>query len=95
MTRLVSLLEPHEYELLGLTDYAEQAKAQDIEIISYPVRDVSVPEDLASFHKMVDRVLSELLDGERVVIHCRGAGAGLGPRCLPPGSDGHGGRRSH
>lgn len=75
MTLLVSLLEPAEYELLGIADYAEQAAAQDITVLTCPVPDRRAPHDLPAFEDTVQQVLGALLDGQRVVLHCRG---GLG-----------------
>ncbi|GHG00013.1 protein-tyrosine-phosphatase [Deinococcus piscis] len=75
MTLLVSLLEPPEYELLGITDYAEQAAAQDITVLTCPVPDRCAPHNAQAFEETVQHVLGGLLDGQHVVLHCRG---GLG-----------------
>ncbi|WP_261663857.1 cyclin-dependent kinase inhibitor 3 family protein [Deinococcus sp. Marseille-Q6407] len=75
MTLLVSLLEPAEYNLLGIADYAEQAQAQDIEVITCPVPDRCAPENEQAFEDTLQEALGALLDGQNVVLHCRG---GLG-----------------
>lgn len=75
MTLIVSLLEAPEYDLLGIPDYAEQARAQHIQVITCPVPDRAAPRDLTAFEETVQEVLGALLDGQGAVLHCRG---GLG-----------------
>lgn len=75
MNAVVSLLESAEYELLGITDYAAEAEAQNIEVVTCPVPDRCAPDDTGAFNETVQLVLSKLLDSQNVVLHCRG---GLG-----------------
>lgn len=75
MNTVVSLLEPAEYELLGIADYAAEAKSQNIEVLTCPVPDRCAPSDGPTFADTVQLVLGKLLDGQNVVLHCRG---GLG-----------------
>ena len=73
---IVSLLEDHEFELLGLTDF-EARVTQAFRWHWLPIPDGGVPDE--SFEAMwtVDGpdLRGRLVAGERVLIHCR---AGLG-----------------
>jgi len=76
-TALVTLMELHELERLGVSNLGEAAMAQGLDWYHLPIRDVSIPS--AAFEEewnVAGRVLrTRLLDGELVVVHCRG---GLG-----------------
>jgi ADP-ribosyl-[dinitrogen reductase] hydrolase len=76
-TALVTLMELHELERLGVSGLGEAAVVQGLDWYHLPIRDVSIPS--ATFEaEWVDagRVLrSRLMGGESVVVHCRG---GLG-----------------
>lgn len=75
MNMVVSLLEQTEYDLLGIADYAEQAAAQNVTVLTCPVPDRCAPHDAQAFEDTLQEVLGALLDGQNVVLHCRG---GLG-----------------
>ncbi len=72
---LVSLIEEHEFASLQINTLGDQAPLFGIEVLWFPIRDVSVPESIEQFHKVVDTVVGRVRDGETVVIHCMG---GLG-----------------
>ena len=74
---LVSLMEPHEYDWLGIPDLFERASAHDIDTIRFPIEDASVPppEEMPRFAELVQQILAAAGAGKTVVIHCRG---GLG-----------------
>jgi protein-tyrosine phosphatase len=74
---LVSLMEPHEYEWLGITDLFERASKRGIVTVPFPIEDGSVPapEEMPGFAELIERILAATRGGETVVIHCRG---GLG-----------------
>jgi len=74
---LVSLMEPHEYEWLGIADLFERASAHDIDTSRFPIEDASVPspEEMPRFAELIAQVLAAARTGKTVVIHCRG---GLG-----------------
>lgn len=69
---LVSLIEDHEFELLGIPDLVEAAIAVGIDVRRFPVRDIGVPEDDGAYARLVDEVCAWARAGENVVIHCRG-----------------------
>jgi protein-tyrosine phosphatase len=77
MSTLVSLMEDFEYPLLEIADLFSQAESQGVEVVHYPIRDVSVPpaDAMAGFASLISDITARLASGETVVAHCRG---GLG-----------------
>lgn len=69
---VVSLLEPHEAEWLGLRDEAETAARIGLDFLSFPIPDTHVPPDRAAFDEFVSRVVNRLAAGEYIGVHCRG-----------------------
>lgn len=72
---LVSLIEDHELELLGIPQLFEQAKALGITVLRLPIVDAGTPTSMPAFTALVDDVLAAVRDGKTVIVHCRG---GLG-----------------
>ena len=74
---LVSLLEPHEFDALGISGLLEHAEQVGLRAMHFPIRDVDVPPPSADreFGELVDAIASDLEAGRTVVVHCRG---GLG-----------------
>jgi ADP-ribosyl-[dinitrogen reductase] hydrolase len=76
-TCLVTLMEDHEFELLGVKQLPFKAQEHCLNWFHLPIRDVSIPD--ARFHGSWPDIglhlMDDLKDGGRVVIHCRG---GLG-----------------
>jgi protein-tyrosine phosphatase len=72
---LVSLIEEHEFTALGIATLREQAQEHGIEVIWFPIRDVSIPTSMEEFAAMVKVTHEVLSQGKTVVIHCMG---GLG-----------------
>jgi ADP-ribosyl-[dinitrogen reductase] hydrolase len=74
---VVTLIEPHEFELLGIAALGDEVTARGIDWLHLPICDVSVPD--AQFEKAWPRHSAELRArlraGDNVLIHCRG---GLG-----------------
>ncbi|MEF2278222.1 cyclin-dependent kinase inhibitor 3 family protein [Deinococcus sp. YIM 134068] len=81
---LAPLIEPHEFELLGITDYHALVEEHGLTLLACPIRDRDVPADLPEFTAFLDELMDALLDGRRVVVHCRGGlgRAGLTAACL-------------
>lgn len=69
---IVSLLEPHEANWLGLADEGPLARATGLEFLSFPIRDTHVPDDEAAFRKFVNGIAQRLRRSEHVGMHCRG-----------------------
>lgn len=74
---LVSLLEPHEFEELAIPNLPIQARRLDLRWHDLPITDGAAPD-----HRFLDRwialgpqLVSEIGNGARVVVHCKG---GLG-----------------
>jgi len=76
-TCLVSLVENHELDHLGVPNLGDRAQAQGLTWYHLPIRDAAIPD--ASFEvawRYRGRELQARLEhGEGVVVHCRG---GLG-----------------
>lgn len=74
---VVSLIERHEMELLGVEDLETAVAARGMEWFHLPIPDVTAPgeEFEQRWHTAGARLRSLLTDGESVFIHCRG---GLG-----------------
>lgn len=71
---LVSLIEDHELDKLGIKDYPVQANRRGIAVYRSPVVDLNAPSLDQAAH-LVGVCLSMASAGRTVVIHCRG---GLG-----------------
>lgn len=83
-TVIAPLLEDHEFELLGITDYHERVAERGLTLVGCPIRDVDVPRDLDTFGSFLDELMDHLLDSRAVALHCRGGlgRAGLVAACL-------------
>ena len=72
---LVTLLEPHELELLRIPTLAETAQRLGFEHLELPIPDVGVPSGIERLEELVRRILHAAAAGRTIAIHCRG---GLG-----------------
>lgn len=72
---LICLLEDSELTLLRIPDLPERAQAEALNFIRFPIRDATAPDYSAELQRLVKLALSEVAEGRRVVVHCRG---GLG-----------------
>jgi len=74
---LVSLMEPYEYTLLGISDLAKRAKPLGIKVVHFPIHDVRAPsrDRMKEFAALIKGLCRSLDRGDTVVVHCRG---GLG-----------------
>lgn len=74
---VVSLIEKHEIELLGVADLETAVAARGMEWFHLPIPDVTAPgeEFEQRWHQSGARLRSLLNNGESIFIHCRG---GLG-----------------
>lgn len=74
---LVTLMERHEFELLGVPDLGQRTEAAGMAWYHLPIRDVSIPD--AAFESAWETAGAALryalAHGDGIVIHCRG---GLG-----------------
>lgn len=72
---LVSLMEPEEYELFGIGELIERARATGLEVLHLPISDGGTPAyaGLEERHReLVDEIAGFLEGGRTVVIHCLG-----------------------
>ena len=74
---VVTLLEHEEFERYGVPDLLERAREVGLEVVHFPITDVSTPRRAQSdaYAALVERIVERLRDGKTIVIHCRG---GLG-----------------
>lgn len=74
MQVIVSLMEDHEYGMLGMDGFFETLAEQNVETIHYPIRDVNVPResDTHSFRDLISGIRERLAEGKTVIAHCRG-----------------------
>lgn len=81
---VVTLIEDHEFALLGVEDLGDQIREVGMVWVHLPIRDVDVPDDrFESGWAAVGPEVHQRLDvGERILIHCRG---GLGRTGLVAG----------
>ncbi|MGH9604703.1 MAG: protein-tyrosine phosphatase family protein [Terracidiphilus sp.] len=68
---LVSLLEPHEAELLGLAEEGPLAEEIGMEFLSHPIRDTRLPSSVAAFRSFAGGLADRLRGGDRIGVHCR------------------------
>ena len=72
---LVSALTPDEVGDLALASESDCCRRFDIEFISFPIEDRSVPASRLLFRETLDRLKALLAGGKTMAIHCR---AGIG-----------------
>lgn len=72
--RLVSLMEPFEYDMLKIPGLCEEAEQRGMRVHHLSIVDTSVPivEQAAEVDKLVLSIHDALRAGKRVVVHCRG-----------------------
>lgn len=80
---LISLVEENELAELGIQNLEYECRNHDIELIRFPLRDVSVPSSLKSFAGLIREITKRLKQKKTVVIHCKGGlgRAGLTAAC--------------
>ncbi len=80
---LVSLVEDSEFAELGITEFEYECSVQGIELIRFPLKDVSVPPSLKRFAQLVREIVKRLEQEKTVVVHCKGGlgRAGLTAAC--------------
>lgn len=76
-SHLISLIEPWEFEDLQITALPERAAARGLQWYGLPIVDGAAPDFcfLQIWKEMETVMCNELLEGRRVVVHCKG---GLG-----------------
>jgi protein-tyrosine phosphatase len=74
---LVTLIEPHEFDLLGISKLGEEARRRGLDWLHLPIPDVSTPSRSfeAAWPAHSTALRGRLAAGDNIVVHCRG---GLG-----------------
>lgn len=75
INRIVSLLESEESRDLGLNQEKQVAEQNNIEFISYPIKDRGLPRSVIQYLDFTKKLYQESASGLHTVIHCR---AGIG-----------------
>jgi len=70
--QVVSLLEPAEVDLLGLSGEAELVTEQSMNFISFPIPDMGLPACSGDFVQLAHLLFSQVDAGTNTLIHCRG-----------------------
>ena len=68
--QIVSLLEDHEANEVGLNDEHLLTKQHGMHFVSYPIRDRSLPESIDIFSKFTKDLYHQIAGGRSTVIHC-------------------------
>ena len=81
---VVSLIEDHEFDLLGIPGLEQAVVAHSMRWMHLPIRDVSVPDQRfeQAWAWAAEELHERLDEGQRILIHCRG---GLGRTGLVAG----------
>ena len=81
---LVTLMEPHEFDLLRVSDLGTMTERAGMDWIHLPIPDVSIPgqEFPWIWSNLTKSLQRRLKDGEKIILHCRG---GLGRTGLVAG----------
>jgi protein-tyrosine phosphatase len=76
-TAVVTLLEDHEFEMLGVEGLSAAVRDAGMQWLHLPIRDLQVPDARfeAGWASAGVQLGNQLRSGERVLVHCRG---GLG-----------------
>jgi protein-tyrosine phosphatase len=69
------LVEDHELDLLEVPHLAAEVERAGMELIRFPIADVSVPDDPEAVASLLATIRGRLDAGQRVLVACRG---GLG-----------------
>ena len=72
---LISLIEDDELDELGIIDLEKECRAQDIEIIRFPIADFSLPASPDNYVSLISKIVKQINQNKIVVVHCKG---GLG-----------------
>lgn len=80
---LVSLIEDSELKALEIENLEDECRNHSIELIRFPLPDVSVPPLLKSFAGLIREIVKRLRQDKTVVVHCKGGlgRAGLAAAC--------------
>ena len=73
--RIVSLLEVHEARELGLEREQALSEKNNIEFVSYPIKDRGLPRSIQEYLDFTKQLYHDAAGGANTVVHCR---AGIG-----------------
>lgn len=68
---VVSLLTREEQTELNLAEEEALCRANNIEFVSFPIVDQSVPSSAQAFTELVIKLGERLADGKNIAVHCR------------------------
>ncbi len=70
--RLVCLLEAEELHALGIPDLLAEAEANGLTPEHLPIPDDGLPDSIAAFSALVNKLVKAVRFGETILIHCKG-----------------------
>lgn len=68
---IVSLLTPDEVSALELADEESFCQTNEIQFVSFPINDRTVPDSKEAFAELLSTLSELLADGKGIAIHCR------------------------
>ncbi|HYL38551.1 MAG TPA: protein-tyrosine phosphatase family protein [Bryobacteraceae bacterium] len=68
---IVSLLTPEEVQQMDRQQEASYCRQNQMEFVSSPIVDRSVPQSRAAAVRLIERLDAELSRGKRINVHCR------------------------
>ena len=68
----VLLIEDHELDMLGVPGLPTSIAAAGIELLRFPIVDVSIPDAVEPVRVLLGQMRERLLEGKHVVVACRG-----------------------
>lgn len=71
--RVVSMLEPDEAAMLGLSEEGALCARHGMAFHNFPIKDHGVPDSVDAIRDLVAEIGKGLDSGERIAIHCRAA----------------------
>ncbi len=73
--QILSLLETSEQDAIGLIEEQKLCEKNNMNFISYPIKDHCLPTSVKEFSLVTKTIYQEITEGMNTVIHCR---AGIG-----------------
>jgi len=68
---VVSLLERHEEDELGIRKEKHFCEESQIDFISFPIKDRSVPINDDAFFRLIDNLEKRVKNNQNIIVHCR------------------------
>jgi len=70
ITRVIQLCSNEECEFYGRKQLPDRYRQMDFKVTYFPIPDFKVPHDKKETRRLVDSILSDLKEGNNILIHC-------------------------